>query len=162
MPDSSAQPPLVAEVAARLTRDGTAPATLHSVLDQVLAHFGCTTGTLHSLDGPDLLHLRVHRGLPEALLPQVRVIPVGKGMAGLAAQRREPVQVCNLQSDTSGVAKPAARETRMEGCLAVPLLTDGALRGVLGIARPDAYTFSAAEVALLQETANTIGTFLGR
>ena len=77
------------------------------------------------------------------------VIPVGKGMAGIAAERKQPVQVCNLQTDDSGVARPSAKLTQMEGSLAAPMLVDGDVRGVLGIAKPTAYDFSDAETDLL-------------
>ena len=67
-------------------------------------------------------------------------------MAGLAAARREPIQVSNLQTDDSGVAKPRARDTGMEGSVAAPLIdSDGTLEGAIGVAKPDAYEFSEAE-----------------
>jgi signal transduction protein with GAF and PtsI domain len=83
---------------------------LGKVLDLILADFDCRVGTIHDWNAEkNLLRLRACRGMPEAILDKVRSIPIGKGMAGLAAQRREPVQVCNLQTDESGVAKPDAR-----------------------------------------------------
>lgn len=127
-------------------------------LAAALAHFDCVTGTIHRFDEPSrLLHLVAQRGIPDAILDRVRTIPVGKGMAGIAAERREPVQVCNLQTDDSGVAKPAAKLTGVEGSIAVPMLVDGQLRGVLGVAKPHAYDFTAAEQALLLQVAATIG-----
>ena len=80
-------------------------------------------------DADGMLHLKAQRGLPPPVLDKVQVIPVGKGMAGIAAERREPVQVCNLQTDDSGVARPGAKMTQMEGSLAAPMLKDGAVRG---------------------------------
>ena len=47
------------------------------------------------------------------------VIPFGKGMAGICAERREPVSMCNLQTDDSGVARPTAKETKVAGALEV-------------------------------------------
>src|SRR5207253_2150142 len=112
----------------------------------VLAAFDCPTGAIYFLDtASGMLKLGAQRGIPEAVLPRVQLIPIGKGMAGLAAERREPVQVCNLQTDTSGVAKPAAKETRMEGSIAVPILLGEKLGGTLGIAKPVPYEFTAAE-----------------
>jgi len=58
-------------------------------LQQVLADFGCVTGTLHRLDPANgLLKLVACQGIPEVLMPVVRTIPVGKGVAGAAAERR--------------------------------------------------------------------------
>jgi putative methionine-R-sulfoxide reductase with GAF domain len=79
----------------------------------------------------------------------VQVIPIGKGMAGIAAMRREPVQVCNLQSDASGVVRPGAKLTQMEGSLAAPMLDGDRLCGVFGIAKPVPYEFTPAEQQLL-------------
>lgn len=120
-----------------------------TLLERLLHHFDCAVGTVHLLDKDGQLHLTAHRGLPPPLLDKVTVIPIGKGMAGIAAQRKEPVQICNLQTDTSGVARPNAKTTKMEGSLAAPMLLGGELRGVLGIAKPVPYDFTPAETELL-------------
>lgn len=143
------------------TLAGPADARWTDLLAAVLAHFDCPVGTVHLLDPADgQLHLAAQRGLPPVVLDKVVTIPIGKGMAGIAAQRREPVQVCNLQTDQSGVVRPGARETRMEGSLAVPMLDGAALRGVLGIAKPFAYDFTAAETALLLAVAARAATHI--
>lgn len=162
MPETIARQPLLHAIEDRLARDGTAEANLHAVLDQVLEAFGCPVGTLHDFDpASGTLRLRAHRGIPATILDRVQAIPVGKGMAGLAAERRQPVQVCNLQTDCSGVAKVGAKDTRMEGSIAVPMLAAGELRGVLGVAKPVVYEFSEAEIGLLQEVAGAIGRSFG-
>ncbi|MBL8726950.1 MAG: GAF domain-containing protein [Planctomycetes bacterium] len=124
------------------------------LLDRVRRHFDCPVGTVHLLDAADgHLHLAAQRGLPPPVLDKVAVIPIGKGMAGIAAERRQPVQVCNLQTDATGVVRPGAKLTQMEGSLAVPMLDGEQLRGVLGIAKPVAYDFTPAETQLLLEVA---------
>ena len=128
----------------------TSPMPWDDVLTQLTAHFECPVATVHMMDASDgMLHLRGQQGLPPFVLDKVQVIPVGKGMAGIAAARKQPVQVCNLQTDDSGVARPSAKLTQMEGSLAAPMLVDGDVRGVLGIAKPTAYDFSDAETDLL-------------
>ena len=128
-----------------------------ALLDQTLTAFQCTTGTIHFLDPADgLLHLAAKTGIPEFLLPKMTVIPIGKGMAGIAAERRQPVQVCNLQTDDSGVARPSAKDTQMEGSLAAPLLLDGQLYGTIGIAKPVPYEFSDEEIAALTQLSEAI------
>jgi L-methionine (R)-S-oxide reductase len=162
MPDGNARHPLVEEIEEHLTKEGATEVNLHAVLDKTLAHFGGAVGTIHSLlPQSGVLNLRAYRGIPDALLARVRTIPVGKGMAGLAAERREPVQVCNLQTAPSGVAKPAAKETQMEGSIAVPMLIEDSLGGVLGIAKPVAHEFTDAEKTLLLHIGTTIAKFLG-
>jgi len=127
------------------------------VLGDTLDAFDCPTGTLHKLDTTtNLLKLVSQRGLPEKLLPIVSDIPVGKGMAGICAERREPVQTCNLQTDNTGVIRPGAKETKMEGAITVPILHQGVLLGTLGIAKPIAYDFSDDETAALTAISNAI------
>ncbi|WP_373515045.1 GAF domain-containing protein [Persicitalea sp.] len=122
------------------------------LLTEIIAVFACTTGTIHTLDEEtQLLNLRAQVGIPDFLLSKMSVIPIGKGMAGIAAERRQPVEMCNLQTDESGVARPSAKETKVEGSLAAPMLLDGELHGVLGIAKPVPYDFTEAEISDLMK-----------
>lgn len=122
------------------------PVDWQSVLAKVIANYDCTAGTIHFLENStQLLKLQASQGIPEFLLPKLSEIPIGKGMAGIAAERRKPVEMCNLQTDSSGVARPAAKETKVEGSIAVPMLLDNTLFGVLGIAKPIPYDFTNEE-----------------
>jgi L-methionine (R)-S-oxide reductase len=117
-----------------------------TILKETISAFGCSTGTIHVLDhNTQLLMLKAQQGIPEFLLPKMVQIPIGKGMAGIAAERRQAVEMCNLQTDDSGVARPAAKETKVEGSIAVPMLLDGELYGVLGVAKPVSYDFKPEE-----------------
>lgn len=128
-----------------------------ALLSDTLQRFGCVTGTLHRLDPADgLLKLVAHAGIPEQLMPVIQVIPVGKGIAGAAAERRAPVELCNLQTDSSGVAKPDAKKTQVQGSLAVPVLLGEQLCGTLGIGKREPYEFSCEEKAALQQVAAAI------
>lgn len=118
---------------------------LAALLRDVLEEFDCVSGTLHRAAGNELT-LVAHEGIPTPVLAEIETVPIGKGMAGLAAERQEPVQVCNLQTDDSGVAEPGARETMMEGAIAAPIIgPDDTLEGVIGIAKPEPYEFTPAE-----------------
>lgn len=115
-------------------------------LQQVIQDFGCTTGTLHRLDPADRhLKLVAAQAIPPQLMPIIQSIPVGKGIAGAAAERQQPVELCNLQTDTSGVAKPGARQTNVQGSLAVPMMDGSRLCGTLGIGKMTPYEFSPDE-----------------
>ena len=128
-----------------------------AVLRSVISHFDCSTGTLHFLDQEtSLLKLKAQKGIPSFLIPKVEVIPIGKGMAGIAAERREAVEMCNLQTDDSGVARPAAKETKMEGSIAAPLLLNGTLYGTIGIAKPVPYDFTEEEKSKLLKIGEAI------
>lgn len=117
------------------------------VLSEIISSFDCSTGTIHFLDAKtSLLKLKAQIGIPAFLIPKLSEIPIGKGMAGIAAERRQPVEMCNLQTDSSGVARPAAKETKVEGSIALPMMLDGTLYGTLGIAKPVPYDFTEKEV----------------
>lgn len=132
------------------------------ILGQVLRNFECVTGTIHRTDpSTGLLSLIAHQGIPPQilpmLLPKIDHIPFGKGIAGCAAQRKEAVQLCNLQEDLGGVAKPDARKTNVQGALAVPIIaTDGKVIGVLGIGKMQPYEFTDAEISDLSAVAALI------
>lgn len=126
-----------------------------TVLDATLAHFGCQAGTVHLLrDG--VLKLAAAKNIPPPVVQIVETVPIGKGIAGLAAERLEPITICNLQTDTSGQARPGAKATGMEGSIAVPMMAEGKLRGVLGIAKADAYDWPTAESDLLTQVAGAL------
>ena len=132
-----------------------ATGTLHEILVGIAGHFGCGAGTIHLTEG-SVLNLAAHLGIPEAVVQIIGQVPIGKGIAGLAAERREPVALCNLQTDTSGQARPAARSTGMEGSIAVPMLAGEQLKGVLGIAKAEAHEWSDEEKSILLEMAAAI------
>lgn len=131
---------------------------LREALEVVLEEYGCVVGSIHRLDPlMNVLRLEAEVGIPATLMEKVSTIPIGKGMAGLAAERRAPVQVCNLQTDESGVAKPSARETGVEGSLTVPIMIDGELLGTLGIAKPSQHEFTEQEMDCLMRVGAEIG-----
>jgi L-methionine (R)-S-oxide reductase len=130
---------------------------LDEVLRLTIEHFQADTGTIHLLEDDGVMHLKAaSAGIPQVVLERVQIVPIGKGMAGLAAERKEPVTVCNLQSDTSGAAKPGAKLTGMEGALVVPILKGDDAVGALGIANRAPRTFSEAEMALLMDVGRRI------
>lgn len=138
------------------------PLPLAEILDKVLARFDCPLGTIHVVGQGGDLELRAHRNLPPPVIEKVARVPVGKGMAGIAAERKEPVQVCNLQTDASGVVRPGAKLTQMEGSIACPMLLGDRVLGVLGVAKPVPYEFTPAESALLMAVGRTLAGVLGK
>src|SRR4030095_10647407 len=139
-----------------ITQVLSSPDPAATVLAAALKHYGCHAGTVHVLR-EGMLKLAAEINIPDQLLPLIDTVPIGKGIAGLAAERREPVSLCNLQTDTSGQARPNAKQTGMEGTVAVPMLVDGDLRGVFGIAKATAYDWSDAEKAEILEIASELG-----
>ena len=134
---------------------------LQDVLRLAMEHFRADTGTIHLLESDGVLHLKAaSAGIPEPVLQAVQLVPIGKGMAGLAVQRKKPVSVCNLQTDTSGNARPGAKATGMEGALVVPILSGDQAVGALGIANRTPRTFTQEETALLVDVGRAIAALL--
>ncbi len=133
------------------------PDGLAEALELIIAHFHADTGTIHLLEADGVLHLKAaSRGIPPIVLERVRLVPIGKGMAGLAAERKEPVTVCNIQTDTSGNVKSGAKLTGMEGALVVPILKGDEVAGTLGIANRAERTFSPEETSLLMDAGRAL------
>lgn len=135
-----------------------------ALLAGILEEFDCQTGTIHQAtqDGA-LLTLVCQIGVPDSLADRISTIPFGKGIAGAAAERREPVRLCNLQQDLGGVAKPDARKTGVSGSLAVPVFATDSPQviGTLGIGKFEPHDFSGDEERRLEEIARKIaGLFL--
>ena len=127
------------------------------ILRDTLTKFNSETGTIHRLDATaQLLHLVAQVGLPPQLLDLVKTIPVGKGIAGECAQKNRPVTICNLQTDTSGVAKPGAKQTGVGGAVCVPIRDGEKIVGTLGIGTRSEREYSAAEINALQGIATSL------
>lgn len=142
-------------------RDHDSEINWQQLLSDIIAAFDCSTGTLHFFDKESkLLKLQAQQGIPPFLLPKMMEIPVGKGMAGIAAQRKQAVEMCNLQTDDSGVARPAAKETKVEGSIAVPMLLEGDLYGVFGIAKPVPYDFTEDEQSILMKIGEEMSRYI--
>lgn len=95
---------------------------------------GGVAGTLH-LRGPEQLALRAALNIPPKVREAVAQIPRGKGMAGLAWERDEPVHTCNLKTDATGDVRPGAKAVDANAAVAIPIHdARGAFRGVVGIA----------------------------
>jgi L-methionine (R)-S-oxide reductase len=132
--------------------------TLEKILRDTLAKFNSETGTIHKLHEPtQLLRLVAQVGLPPQIQDVVAIIPVGKGIAGECVQKNQPVTICNLQTDASGVAKPGAKQTGVGGALCVPIRSGDKIIGTFGIGTQREHEYSAAEINSLIDIANSVG-----
>jgi putative methionine-R-sulfoxide reductase with GAF domain len=126
---------------------------MQAQLEEIVRQFNADTGSIHLIED-GLLILKAHVGLPPHVIQIVSRVPIGKGMAGLAAERNEPVSSCNIQTDNSGNVNSGARATGVNGAIVVPIRDpQGGVRGALGIGVHHDYEYTSAETARLLETA---------
>ena len=129
---------------------------LQDWLGGILAQTKGSAGTVH-LHENDGLRLAAAINIPPPVQQIVAWVPNGKGMAGLALQRGEPVQTCNLQEDNSGNVKPGAKAVNAQAAVALPVHdAAGGIRAVVGIAFQDEREFTTADLQQLTQTASTL------
>lgn len=106
-------------------------------LVSLIGHVGGVAGTVHEQRGEDL-YLTAAHNIPPPVIAVVAHVPHGKGMAGVAQVRKQPVQTCNLQTDDSGTIKPGAKAVGAQAAIAVPVLDEnGEVLAVVGVAWSD-------------------------
>ncbi|HEY1719080.1 MAG TPA: GAF domain-containing protein [Verrucomicrobiae bacterium] len=131
---------------------------LEKVLRETLKQFHSDTGTIHRLhETTQLLRLIAQVGLPPQLLDMVTIIPVGKGIAGQVIAQNKPVSICNLQTDSSGIAKPGAKQTGVGGALCVPIRNGDKTVGTIGIGTIRQHEYTPDETRELEEIGRLIG-----
>jgi phosphotransferase system enzyme I (PtsP) len=83
-------------------------------------------------------------------------LPVGEGLVGLAAERREPVVVERAESHPRYKYFPETGEERFSSLMAAPLIVRGVTIGVLVVQTREPRQFDAHEVAMFQTCAQLI------
>lgn len=135
-------------------------ANYDQVLEKVLLHFGVDGGTIHMLNEDGDLALMSHsKGMPEPVLAAIRIVPPGKGMAGVAFESNDVVDTCNLQQDAgTGPIRSGAKATGFGGSVVVPIRDqDDKPIGTLGIATAQERVFTPEEHADLLACGKAIG-----
>lgn len=129
---------------------------LQAWLESFLRDQGAVAGTVHVLD-PQLvesLTLRAAINIPPKVQDVTRVIPKGKGMAGLAYERHQPVSTCNLADDGNKDVRPGAKAVDARGAVAVPVDdAQGRVRAVVGLAYADERDFDEPALRTLASAA---------
>ena len=135
---------------------------LNDALECILADFKSDTGTIHLLDAKtQLLHLAAQVGLPPQMLELVKTIPVGKGIAGQAVAQNKPVTICNLQTDTGGVAKPGAKQSGVGGALCIPVRKGAKIVGTIGIGTVRPHQYTEDEIRQLESVTDSLAMHVG-
>ncbi len=113
-------------------------------------------GTVHLFE-KDGLKLAAAVNIPPPVQQVVAWVPNGKGMAGLALERKQPVQTCNLQEDSSGNVKPGAKAVQAQAAIALPVMNAaGAVRAVVGLAFREEREFTPLEIDTFSASASTL------
>ena len=145
-------------IGAILQGNGDIEERLAQILAEITGYFQASTCTFHRVTKENsMLELIAQVGLPPHVAEIAATIPFGKGMAGICAERREPVTMCNLQTDDTGVARPTARDTKVEGAVVVPLVNEqGEAVATLGIGKDGEHDYSGDEIKILQQCASVL------
>ncbi len=131
-------------------------ATLEQWLRSYVGKHGAVAGTVH-LRSAESLELKAAVNIPPKVVDIVRSIPKGKGMAGLAWERDEPVHTCNLKTDDTGDVRPGAKAVDANAAVAIPIHdARGQLRGVVGIAYMGERDITPAELDTLRREAEQL------
>jgi hypothetical protein len=130
-------------------------------LEQYIVASGAVAGTLHRF-APGGLRLSAAKNIPPKVCEIVGWVPEGKGMAGLAMQRREAVSTCNLKDDASGDVRPGAKAVDAQAAVALPVFDpSGEVLAVVGIAWRDDRDLPPAEIARLTALTVSLPTASG-
>jgi len=130
-------------------------------------HDGCA---VYLLNGDVLDPVAVRHVVPESeertrSVLANRLVRVGNGVAGRAAQLASTVVVAEVETDTSGVAGPRQRELYesmgVHSLAATPLRARGRTLGVISVWRDvTGAAYEASDVALLEDLADRAATSL--
>ncbi len=150
--------PLPEKISEILEAESDTEDRLQQVVAEIAGYFKARTCTFHrAMKADKILELIAQVGLPDHIAEIAGRIPFGKGMAGICAARREPVTMCNLQTDDTGVARPSAKDTKVEGAVVVPLINEeGEVVATLGVGKDGEYDYSGDEIKILQQCASVL------
>lgn len=122
-------------------------------LESFIAGQGGAAGTVHVQRGEDL-YLTAAHNIPPPVMAIVTLVPHGKGMAGVAQVKKQPIQTCNLQTDETGNIKPGAKAVDAQAAIALPVMDEvGGVRAVVGIAWSKEGEIGPAEAQALMKLA---------
>ena len=129
---------------------------LNSALDKVLELMKGNTGGILLLDPEtETLSYRVYRGLSEEFVRGIAGLKLGEGIAGLAAQQKQPIYVDNISQDPR-LTRYVVVVEGLKAFASVPLLSKNKVLGVMNIASHGLHRFAPEDVQLLGSISNQI------
>jgi GAF domain-containing protein/anti-sigma regulatory factor (Ser/Thr protein kinase) len=133
------------------------------VLEQLLLRvrevLDTDTAAVYELDDEEqTLVARAAKGLAAEDVERGVRVPVGRGFAGLVAERRRPVRSTEVPG--LELVSPLMREQGIISLVGVPLVVEGRLLGVLHAGSREERVFSGDDVALLELAAERLAIAL--
>jgi C4-dicarboxylate-specific signal transduction histidine kinase len=150
-------------VAETVSRSLDVEEVLRTALDALTHVTGHEISSLHLLaDDGVTLHLRGDRGLSASLRDINRVLVMGEGLIGRVAATGQTLNIDNVvdSPDLLPAAKATVTQDQMRAFLCVPINSRGRRLGTLSLGRQISDPFGAREIALVEATADQIGTAL--
>jgi GAF domain-containing protein/anti-sigma regulatory factor (Ser/Thr protein kinase) len=127
---------------------------MEQLLTRVREVLGTDTAAVYRLDDLEqTLVAHAAQGLEEDVERGVRV-PIGRGFAGLVAERRAPVRSAEVPD--LELVSPLMREKGITSLLGVPLVVEDRLLGVLHVGSREEREFTNDDIGLLQLAAERL------
>ena len=138
---------------------------LHEVLDQIVDFLNDVVGGdscfIYVLEGKELV-LRASKNPHPESVDQLR-IPVGEGITGWVAQKREAVAIARgAMRDARFCSFGQLPEDRFEAFLSVPILAGGRLVGVLNLQHSKPHEHTPQESKLVSTLGHLVGSEIER
>jgi phosphoenolpyruvate-protein phosphotransferase len=126
----------------------TPSAQVSVIVESIQQYMGLDVCSLYLADEHGDMALLASHGLAPAAVGKVR-IPAGKGLVGLVAQLRHPINIANPDQHPAFYGVKATKEDRFHSFFGVPLVRAGVVIGVLVAQSKDARTLTDEEAGVL-------------
>ena len=147
---------LLADVAEIVSRSHDLAQTLANVTALVVKRLDADACSIYTIDAEQQkLVLASTIGLDAVAVGSVEM-PIGEGLVGLAAERGEPVAIEFAREHPNYRYFPETGEERFTSLLAVPLVLQSAVIGVIVIQTVEARRFDEPDIELLQTCASLL------
>ena len=142
---------------------GNLQAVLDAVAEQATRVCGATDSVINRLDG-DGLHRVAHHGPIRVTMKPGDTIPVTRdSAAGRAVLERRTIHLPDIEAAAAEfpTALQLARRSGFRALLAVPLVSEDRVLGVIAIRRSEARPFTAGQIAALESFADQAAIAIG-
>lgn len=148
------------QIAATVSRSLNLDIILKNALEKVLEVLDLEVGAVFITDEKHgTVNLMYHQGLPENMVRVLTEVDIGEGYPGLVVQKGAPVIENNLEA-MAVEDEVLRRHPEFGSVVAVPLVSKGAVRGVLVVLSNTRNRFSNAEAKMLVTIGSEVGVAL--